>query len=97
MAQRKAVEARLTVRVQPGARSSEVLGFQDDVLRVRVAAPPREGKANQALVALLAETLGVAPSHIRVIRGHASRQKLVAIEGVEAEAVRQALSAPRQG
>jgi len=87
------VEARLTVRVQPSARSSEVLGFQDGVLRVRVAAPPHEGKANQALVALLAERLDVAPSRIRILRGHTSRQKLVAIEGMEAEAVRKALSA----
>jgi len=83
---------RLAVRVQPGARASEVLGFQDNVLRVRVAAPPHEGKANLALVALLAERLDVPPSRVRILRGHASRQKLVAIEGVEAGVVWKALS-----
>ncbi|MBI4313095.1 MAG: DUF167 domain-containing protein [Chloroflexi bacterium] len=76
---------RLKVRAQPNARVSEILGATDGVLRVRVAAAPVEGKANKALVELLANALGVPKSFVRVTRGAASRDKLVEVEGLSLE------------
>ena len=73
------------MRVQPGASKDEVVGFQDGVLRVKVAAPPVRGRANAALLALLAELLGVSKSRLSIVRGEASRTKVIAIEGLGQE------------
>lgn len=67
----------LTIRVQPGARRSEVVGAHGDALRVRVASPPVDGKANAELVRFLAEHLGVPARAVEVVRGHTSRTKVV--------------------
>jgi uncharacterized protein (TIGR00251 family) len=64
------------VRVQARARRNEVVAQPDGVFRVRVTAAPQGGAANRAVVALLAEALGVAPSRIELVRGAASRDKL---------------------
>lgn len=77
------METLIRVRVQPGARRDEIVGFQGDVLRLRVKAPPREGRANLALVGLLAKKLDVARSQVRILRGHAAREKVIAVEGIE--------------
>jgi len=68
--------------VQPRASRDEILGWQDDVLRVRVAAPPVEGEANAAVVALVARALRIAPSTVRVVRGKRGRDKLVRLTGL---------------
>lgn len=73
---------RLSVHVQPGAKQSSIVGWVDDVLRVRVAAPPVDGKANEALVSLLADALGIAKSKVRIQRGGTGRRKLVEIQGL---------------
>lgn len=73
------------MKVQPNASRSEVLGFQGDVLRVRVVASPREGKANQALVELLAKWLDVPKSSVTIVRGQASRDKVVEVWGYPIE------------
>ncbi|NOT46045.1 MAG: DUF167 domain-containing protein [Acidobacteria bacterium] len=75
--------AVLTVRVTPRASRSEVLGARDGALRVRLTAPPVEGAANDALVSLLSECLGVARRTISVISGERGRTKRVLIAGVE--------------
>jgi uncharacterized protein (TIGR00251 family) len=59
-----------------------VEGVVDGALKVRVAAPPVEGAANQALVRVLAEELGVARRSVRLVAGAAGRQKLIVVEGV---------------
>ena len=74
---------KLSVYVQPGARETAIVGWVDDVLRVRVAAPAVDGKANEALIALLAKTLGVTKSSVRIQRGGSSRRKIVAVDGLE--------------
>ncbi len=71
--------ALLPVRVQPRARLDEVVGWQGTTLRVRVTAPPTEGRANQAVIALLAEALGVPRSSIELVSGAAGRDKLVRV------------------
>jgi hypothetical protein len=73
------------VRVQPGAARDEVVGLEEGVLRVRVAAPPVKGRANAALVALLARTLGVSKGSIAILRGATGRTKVLSIEGLGRE------------
>ena len=74
--------ARLAVSVQSGASTEGVVGFDDDILRVRVKAPPIEGRANAALSKLLAGILGVPPSNIAIVRGARTRRKLLTVEGL---------------
>jgi uncharacterized protein (TIGR00251 family) len=69
------------VRVQPGARRSEVAGLHGDRLKVRVAAPALDGRSNDALVAFVAGALGLAKSRVAVVRGERSREKLLAVSG----------------
>ena len=65
----------LHVRVQPKARANAVKGWHGAALRVSVSAAPADGKANRAVIDLLAETFDVAPSSINLVRGAASRDK----------------------
>lgn len=86
---------RIAVRVQPRARRNEIAGPRDGVLLVRVTAPPVEGRANAAAAKLLAKRLGVAPGRVSVVRGAASRDKLLEVDGMDAETVLRELSSPR--
>ena len=83
---------RLTVRVQPGAARDEVVGLVGGVLRVRVAAPPVKGRANVALVALLAGAMGVSRGSIAIVRGATGCTKVVAVEGLGGEEVLERLA-----
>jgi len=65
--------------VQPGASTTEVVGELGDRLKVRVAAPPADGRANAELVRFLADTLGVSRSEVEITRGQASRSKSVRV------------------
>jgi uncharacterized protein (TIGR00251 family) len=78
----------LRVRVQPRASRPGSWGARGGALLVRVAAPPREGAANEALLRLLGRELGVAPSALRILRGAAGREKVLSVRGLTAEAVR---------
>ena len=78
--------ARLTVRVQPGARRSGFTGWYGDHPKLAVAAPPVDGAANEACRTVLAKTFGVRPRDVRLVIGAASRTKHFEIDGVgEAE------------
>ena len=79
------------MRVQPHASRSEVVGWQGEVLRVRVAAPPEGGRANEALLELLARRLDLAPSRLHLLRGARSREKVVRVEGVDVATLRHRL------
>lgn len=76
---------RIRLRVIPGAGQPAVVGRYGDAWKLRVAAPPERGKANDAALELLAETLGVAAADVRIVAGHASRDKTVEISGLGAE------------
>jgi uncharacterized protein len=67
------------------------VGERAGAVLIRVTAPPVDGKANDALCRLVAKAAGVAPSRVRVIRGQTSRDKVIAVEGVEPAALRAAL------
>jgi uncharacterized protein (TIGR00251 family) len=75
MSRRSPEAVLLHVRVQPKARVNAVKGWHGDSLRVSVTAAPEDGKANRAVIALLAETLDVAASSINLVRGATSRDK----------------------
>ena len=80
---------RVSLKVVPGASKSDLAGKHGDAIKVRLSAPPVDGKANAALVVFLAAKLGVAKSAVRVIAGDTSRLKLVEVDGIEsAELVR---------
>lgn len=74
--------ARLTLKVSPRAKRSEILGREGDLLRVKLAALPVDGAANRALVELLAEFFGVPKKNIKILRGERSRIKEVEIQGL---------------
>jgi uncharacterized protein (TIGR00251 family) len=79
---------RFAVRVQPRASRSEIVGLHGDALKVRLSAPPVEGAANVALVALLAEALGIPRRDVRIVAGASSRGKVVEVDGVSVENIR---------
>jgi uncharacterized protein len=79
------MHADVRVRVQPRAKRAGVGGWRGDALVVRVSAPPVEGRANVAVCKLVAKAAGVPPSKISVVRGHASREKTLRVEGVTPE------------
>lgn len=72
-------DLQLTVHVQPGAKTTSCAGVHGDALKIRLQAPPVDGKANQALIAWLAKTLGCAQKDVELIRGQTSRRKTLAI------------------
>jgi uncharacterized protein (TIGR00251 family) len=78
----------LNVRVIPRARKTECAGFKDDVLVVRVAAPPVDDAANRALIEHLSAALHVPRRAVRIVGGDRARQKRVAIDGVTNEHIR---------
>ena len=83
---------RISVRVHPGANRNEVTGFTDNVLHVRVAAPPVKGKANKELIDFLSRLFDVSKSQVTILRGHTARNKVVAIDGLNHEEVTKRLS-----
>lgn len=81
------------VRVIPRAGRTEAAGIRGDALLVRLAAPPVEGAANEALVAFLARAFDRPKRDVRIVSGQSSRDKRVAIDGVSGDAAARALSA----
>ena len=77
--------ARFTVKVHPRARRSAFTGRLGDAWKLDLAAPPAQGKANDACVRFLAELVGVPRSRVRIVTGLTSRTKVVEIEGVTEE------------
>ena len=78
-----ATGTRLRLRVQPRAARSGVGGLHGDAIRVWVAAPPTDGAANEALIRLLADRLGVPRAALRLAAGHSVRSKVVLVEGLD--------------
>ncbi len=70
------------VRVIPRASKSEIAGEHDGALKVRLAAPPVDGEANEELIKLLAKEFGVAKSSVEILSGHTSKTKQVAVKNV---------------
>ncbi len=84
-------KAVIEVHLQPGAKRSEIAGFREGVLYAKVTAQPQKGQANRALVELMARTLKVPKSAINIVRGQSSRSKVIAIQGLTSEEVKDLL------
>lgn len=82
----------LSLHVQPGAKKTDIAGEHGAALKVRLGAPPVDGKANDCLIAFLAERLGVPKARVVLEAGTAARQKRVRVIGVEPGAVEAALA-----
>jgi hypothetical protein len=78
---------QLAVKVTPNAGRSDVTGFKEDTLLLKIAAPPDKGKANKELVDFLSERLGIKKSAITIIRGLGSRHKVIKITGISKEEI----------
>lgn len=86
--------AALTLRVTPRARKTEFAGvLEDGILRVRVAAPPVEGKANAELLSFLAKVLGVRKNRIEIVAGQRGLDKIVSVLDLSADEVQARISA----
>ena len=85
--------ARVEITVSPGAARTELVGRHGGGWRARVAAPPERGRANRALVELVAELAGVGQERVTVVAGAGSRRKVLEVDGLGAEELDSRLSA----
>ena len=84
--------ARITVKVHPRARRTQIAGRGDGAWKLDLAAPPVDGKANEACVRFLAHLAGVPQSRVRIVLGLSNRTKVVEIEGASQEMLESVLS-----
>ncbi len=88
----KAVSRRVRLRVSPGANSAHVVGRHGEAWKVRVAAPAEGGRANEAVVRLLAETLSLPRDAVTLVSGHGARDKIVQLIGLDSNQIERRLS-----
>ena len=81
---------RLNVKVVPGSSRDQIVGWLGDALKIKVMAPPEKGKANEAVVNLLATKLGVSTDDIEVASGDSSPSKVIIITGMDDESIKRA-------
>ena len=77
----------LTLHIQPGAKKSEFAGLHGDALKIRLAAPPVDGKANEALLRFIADALNLPKSAVTLKSGQTSRRKVLEIQGATQDAI----------
>ena len=83
----------LKLKVAPGASKDEIVGWMGDALKLRVSARPEKGRANAAVVALLADVLSTRRDRIVIVTGAGSRRKLIRVDGLTPEEVRERIQA----
>lgn len=88
-----AASCLLHIKAVPGAQRDEIAGALGSRLKVRVSAPPEDGKANKAICRLIAEALGVRAAAVTLVRGQTNPEKTIRIVGLSAQAAAAALSA----
>lgn len=81
----------IVVRLQPRARTNEIVGERAGVVLARVTAPPVDGEANAALCRLIAKHARVGVRRVSIVRGASAREKVVRVEGIDAQTLRAAL------
>ena len=92
-----ASSTRLRLRVSPGAARTAIVGRHGDAWKVRVAAPPEDGKANEAVLRLVAEVVAIPRGRVALVSGHGSRDKIIELAGMTpAETERRLASAGRK-
>lgn len=75
----------ITVQVQPRSSSDEIIGVHEGRLKIRISAPPVDGKANERLTEVIAKAFGVSKSSVEIVKGHHSRVKTINISGIGRE------------
>jgi uncharacterized protein (TIGR00251 family) len=73
----------IDVKVEPRSSKKGIAGVHDNMVKVKLTAPPVEGEANEQLIEVIAETIGVRKSDVRIVRGMSSKRKTVEIRGIE--------------
>jgi uncharacterized protein (TIGR00251 family) len=91
-----AATTRLKLRVSPRARRAAIVGRHGDAWKIRVAEAPEDGRANEAVLQLLAHTLGVPRARLTLVSGHSSRDKIVVLDGLEQARVERLLSSAEE-
>ena len=86
------IKAVIRVKLLPKSSKNQIVGREGDNFKIKVTAPPIEGRANKALIDLLAKKLAVPKSHIEIISGKRSRLKSIRIEGLAQEEINRALN-----
>ncbi|HLO41799.1 MAG TPA: DUF167 domain-containing protein [Phycisphaerales bacterium] len=86
----------VTIRIKavPGSRKDQIAGMLGDRLKIRVAAPPEDGRANAAICRTLADALGLKERDVEILSGHAHPEKTIAIRGLAPDEVRRRLGLP---
>jgi uncharacterized protein (TIGR00251 family) len=74
--------AKIAVQIYPAAAKNEITGMQNDVLRIKIAAPPVKGKANKELIDYLSHLLDISKDRLEIVKGHTSKNKLISIDGL---------------
>ncbi|WP_371324237.1 DUF167 domain-containing protein [Dechloromonas sp. ZY10] len=82
----------LTLHIQPGAKKSECAGLHGDALKIRLAAPPVDGKANAALLEFIADRLGLSKASVKLKNGQTSRRKVVEVCATSSNALAELLA-----
>ncbi len=90
-----APSTRLRLRVSPGARANAIVGKHGDGWKVRVTAAPEDGKANEAVLRLIAERLELSGKSVELVSGPSSRDKIVELTGIDAAEAERRLGQPR--
>ena len=90
-------DVTFVAKVVPGSSRTTVVGLLDGMIKVKVAAPPEKGKANQCLVAFLAKQLGLRKNAVRVVTGQSNPVKHVRVTGISAETLRKKLGLDSPG
>ncbi len=88
------VKTRLQVKVVAGASRTEISGWLGDVLKIRIAKQPEKGRANREVESLLCNSLGIARRSVRIVSGKTAARKVLEIEGLSVDDVRQKLGSP---
>lgn len=88
---RSTENATFVIRVTPGASRRKISVMADGRLKISVTAPPEKGRANEEVIECLAEKLGIAPSRVRIVSGHSSRDKRVSIDDWSSDKVKRIL------
>ena len=85
-------EVKVSLRVSPNATRNEIVGLSEGIWQVKVAAPPVKGQANRELLAFLSQILGVSKGVLTIVKGHTTKNKVVAIAGLSQERIIKRLS-----
>jgi uncharacterized protein len=85
------MKARVSLKIRAGAGRTEFAGRLGNVWKLRVAAPPVDGKANEAIVRFIAKLASVPPSAVRIVSGFTASSKIVEIEGIDSEGIDRAI------